>query len=153
MRMLSPSQNVRNPFVPELCRALVPLCSPRSGSLLYPVYLPGRPHSCRRPATAFCEQTRCAGQGRKEAGPGYPRDKLPCPGTQGPAIGLYPVPAQPLSGLLLQSRVHAGATDSRSWYRCRHCLRHPAAATTEWRRLGHPSGRAGEGGERAGTAA
>lgn len=85
-------------------------------------------------------------RGRKEAGPGAPRVKPPRPGTQEPAIGPHPVPAQPLRGLLVHSRVHARVTDSRSWCLCRRCRRrHPAAATTGCRRLGHPSGRAGRG--------
>lgn len=100
------------------------------------------------PKQPFPKRLGAAGQGRKEAGPGAPRVKPRRPGTQEPGSSPHPVPAQPLCGFLVHSRVLARVTDSRSWCRCRRCCccrRHPAAATTGCRRLGHPSGRAGRG--------
>lgn len=86
-----------------------------------------------------------SGQGRKEAGPGSLPDKPRRPRTGKPEIGPYPIPTQPLRGLLLQSRVHAQATAFRSRCLCCCRCRHPAAVTTRRRRPGHPSGGAGRG--------
>lgn len=150
--MLSPSQNLKNLLVRELLRIPDPLHSlsilPHLTPQLAP--LPGLAAGRATQLSPVPQQLKpsrrpVAGQGRKEAGPGSLSDKPRRPRTEEPEIGPYPVPTQPLRGLLVQSRVHAQATAFRSWClrRCRR--RHPAAVTTRRRRPGHPSGGAGRG--------
>lgn len=148
MRMRSPSQNPRNPFMLGLPRPQSRYVHPAPVRSSIRFSSQAVHTTAPVPQQPFPKRLGAAELGRKEAGPGAPRVKPPRPGTQEPAIGPHPIPAQPLRGLLVHSRVHARVTDCRSWCLCRRCRRrHPAAATPGvggWVTL--PAGR-GEGGD------
>lgn len=149
MRMRSPAQNLRNPFMPGLPRPQSRYDHPARVRFSIQFSCQAGHTTASVPATAFSEKTPCrlAGEEGRKLGPAPLGSSHGVREPRSPRSA-HPVPAQPLRGLLVHSRVHARVSDSRSWCRCRRyrCRRrHPAAATTGCRRLGHPSGGAGRG--------